>query len=160
MATSSGKVSNLAHLKMKPHKNCWNLPKTTHFRKLRGLLHFLPQPSNIFTQIYLPYLWHFATLLFTWWSKDDIISHCYIYHDQLIISSFTPDQTVELCLAVGANLLNGRIAFLQRIDFYPQSQGWQIINGKHISNGFNNKWSNRKGLCSRGTIWTCCTIPL
>ena len=30
--------------------------------KLNGLLHFLPQPSDIFTQIYLPYLWHFATL--------------------------------------------------------------------------------------------------
>ena len=30
--------------------------------KLCGFLHFLPQPSNIFTQIYLPYLWHFATL--------------------------------------------------------------------------------------------------
>ena len=29
----------------------------------RVLPHFLPQPSNIFTQIYLPYLWHFATLI-------------------------------------------------------------------------------------------------
>ena len=28
-----------------------------------GLSHFLPQPSNIVTQIYLTYLWHFVTLL-------------------------------------------------------------------------------------------------
>ena len=28
----------------------------------RVLSHFLRQPSDIFTQIYLPYLWHFATL--------------------------------------------------------------------------------------------------
>ena len=27
------------------------------------LTHFLPQVFNIFTQIYLPYLWHFATLV-------------------------------------------------------------------------------------------------
>ena len=41
------------------------IPKLLHFSKLCGLLHFLPQPSNIFTQIYLPYLWHFATLFTT-----------------------------------------------------------------------------------------------
>ena len=52
----------------------------------------------------------------------------------MIISSSTLDQTVRLRLAVGANLLNGRIAFFPRIDFSPQSQGWQIINGKYISN--------------------------
>ena len=37
-------------------------PKLFYFTKLRGLLHFLPQLSTIFTQIYLPYLWHLATL--------------------------------------------------------------------------------------------------
>ena len=30
-----------------------------------GNLHSLPQRPNVFTQIYLPYLWHFATLLFS-----------------------------------------------------------------------------------------------
>ena len=36
--------------------------KLLHFTKLRGLfyLNLLPQPFNIFTQIYLPYLWRFA----------------------------------------------------------------------------------------------------
>ena len=37
--------------------------KLLQFTKLKGLPHFLPQPSNIFTQIYLLYLWHFATLM-------------------------------------------------------------------------------------------------
>ena len=37
-------------------------PKLLHFTKLHSLLHFLPEPCNIFTQIYLPYLWHFAIL--------------------------------------------------------------------------------------------------
>ena len=36
--------------------------KLLYFAKLCGLLHFLPWFSNIFTQIYLPCLWHFATL--------------------------------------------------------------------------------------------------
>ena len=40
-------------------------PKLLHFTKLCGTPYFLPQPSNIFTQIYLSYLWHFATL---WWT--------------------------------------------------------------------------------------------
>ena len=30
--------------------------------KLHVLTNFLPQTANIFTQIYLPYIWHFATL--------------------------------------------------------------------------------------------------
>ena len=37
-------------------KNRWST-------KLCGFLHFLPQYSNIFTQIYLPYQWYFATLM-------------------------------------------------------------------------------------------------
>ena len=57
MATSGRKglkiQPNKACLKTKPHK-CWqNLPqKYVNLQKLHGLLHFLPQPSNIFTQIY------------------------------------------------------------------------------------------------------------
>ena len=46
------------------HISCWNVP--THLlnlAELQGLPNFLPKPSNIFTQIYLPYLWHFATLV-------------------------------------------------------------------------------------------------
>ena len=36
---------------------CGIQPKSSsRFTNLRGLPHFLPQPSNIFTQIYLPYL--------------------------------------------------------------------------------------------------------
>ena len=59
-------VSNKVGLKTKPHKNGLNFDFNTqillNFTKLCGLLQFLPQPSNIFIQIYLPYLWHFATL--------------------------------------------------------------------------------------------------
>ena len=48
-------------------RNSYKFPNFTHtttsLAKLHVLPHFLPQPSNIFTQIYLPYLWHFATLL-------------------------------------------------------------------------------------------------
>ena len=32
------------------------IQKLHHFTKRRGLLQFLPKPSNIFTQIYLPYV--------------------------------------------------------------------------------------------------------
>ena len=45
------------------------IQKLLHFTKRRGLpIYFLPQPSNIFIQIYLPFwhlwhLWHFATLI-------------------------------------------------------------------------------------------------
>ena len=42
------------------------------------------------------------------------------------------------CVWFRTNLVNGRIAFQPRIDFSPQSQGWQIINGKHVSTFFNN----------------------
>ena len=31
-------------------------PRILHFTKVHGVSHFLPQTSNIFTQIYLPYL--------------------------------------------------------------------------------------------------------
>ena len=70
MATSreeKGKVYQICHiiadLKTKPIKRMVkSTPRLPNFTKLRGLLHFLPKPSNIFTQIYLPYLWHFATL--------------------------------------------------------------------------------------------------
>ena len=64
MATSRGKINKYGWFK---DKITWKLvdftSKLLYFTKLRGLPHFLPQPSNIFTQIYLPYLWHFATLL-------------------------------------------------------------------------------------------------
>ena len=39
---------------------------SSFFTNVCGLPHFLPQPPNIFTQIYLPYLWHFATLGAAW----------------------------------------------------------------------------------------------
>ena len=51
-------------------------PKLLHFTKLCGLLHFLPQPSNIFTQIYLPYLWHFANLTNTDANTEPQIPGC------------------------------------------------------------------------------------
>ena len=49
--------SNMAGLKDKT-KSKWLkfTPKILHFTKRRGLLHFLPQPSHDFLQIYLPYL--------------------------------------------------------------------------------------------------------
>ena len=37
-------------------------PKLLDITKPSSLQQSLPQPSNIFTQIYLPYLWQFATL--------------------------------------------------------------------------------------------------
>ena len=43
-------------------KKVESAPKLLNFTKLRGLLPICPQPFNIFTQIYLPYLWHFTTL--------------------------------------------------------------------------------------------------
>ena len=36
--------------------------KLLYFTQLCGLPYFLPKPFNIFTQRYVPYLWHFATL--------------------------------------------------------------------------------------------------
>ena len=63
MATSRGKSIEYGWFKDKTTSKLVELTqKLLHFTKLRGLLHFLPQLSNIFTQIYLPYLWHFATL--------------------------------------------------------------------------------------------------
>ena len=55
--------SNKTDLKTRPHNKWKNSPQNYfHFTKLCGLPHFLPRPSNIFTKIYLPYLWNFATL--------------------------------------------------------------------------------------------------
>ena len=63
MATTRGESIEYGWFKDKTTSKLVELTqKLLHFRKLRGLLHFLPQLSNIFTQIYLPYLWHFATL--------------------------------------------------------------------------------------------------
>ena len=63
MATSRGKSIKYGWFKDKTTSKLVKFTqKLLNFTKLRGLLHFLPQLSNIFTQIYLPYLWHFATL--------------------------------------------------------------------------------------------------
>ena len=43
-----------------PQKLAEFTTKLLHFTKLCGLLHFLHQPSNTFTQIYLPYMSHFC----------------------------------------------------------------------------------------------------
>ena len=57
MATSKGKtVLNIAGLKSVP-KNEFILQNC-----VVSYVHFLPQPCNTFTQIYLPNQWHFATL--------------------------------------------------------------------------------------------------
>ena len=51
-------------LKTEFHISCSNLPKTIlDFAKLFILPEILPQPSNLFTRIYPPYPWHFATLV-------------------------------------------------------------------------------------------------
>ena len=63
MATSRGKSIKYGCSKHKTTSKLELVEFTPiFFTKLRGFAHFLPQPSNIFTQIYLPYLWHFATL--------------------------------------------------------------------------------------------------
>ena len=38
-------------------------PEIPNFSKMNVLPNFLPQPTNIFTRIYLSYPWHFVTLL-------------------------------------------------------------------------------------------------
>ena len=50
-------------LKTEFYISCSNLPKTLpDFAKLNVLPNFLSKPSNFFTRIYPPYLWHFANL--------------------------------------------------------------------------------------------------
>ena len=56
-------VSYNPGLKTEFHISCSNVPKTIlDFAKLSIISDFLPQHSNFFTRIYLPYPWHFATL--------------------------------------------------------------------------------------------------
>ena len=53
-------------LKIEFHISCTNLPKTIlDLQNVCILADFLPQPSNFWTRIYLPYLLHFATLIRT-----------------------------------------------------------------------------------------------
>ena len=57
MATSREKSIKYGWFKDKTTSKLVELiQKLLHFAKRRGLLYFSPQPSDIFTQIYLPYL--------------------------------------------------------------------------------------------------------
>ena len=47
-------------LKVVSYEAGFNTHRTTQFSKF--IPRVLTQPSNLFTQVYLPYLWHFATL--------------------------------------------------------------------------------------------------
>ena len=145
MATSreeNGKVYQICHimanLKTKPLKKMVkSTPRLLNFTKLRGVLHFLPKPSNIFTQIYLPYLWHFATL-----SSDELSGIFHLWYSwnsppppsQLLMKQF---RALQLVLLYQILVIQ---SWLQ-----PIGRSWVAISsvsGRYTLEGFNTLRGN------------------